>query len=271
MDTRDIQTFRKIVWAHYKKQGRHTLPWRKTKNPYRILVSEFMLQQTQVERVLPYYERWMRQFPTVHTLADASLEEVLKAWQGLGYNRRAKHLHSACKELARYQVFPRTPEALEALPGVGPYTARAVAAFAFNTDTVCIETNIRTAVLHHFFTKHKKKVHDEEIRTVLMRALPRGKSALWYAALMDYGAYLKRQGVRLNSKTKGYAKQKAFRGSLREARGVLIKELTKGPQTVGRLSGLLGDGRKDDMHAVIQALLKEGMVEKKGIRYQLPS
>ncbi len=266
----DIAGFRRLVWKHYKAHGRHELPWRKTKNPYRILVSEIMLQQTQVDRVKPFYAAWLKKFPTVKALAEAPLAGVLIAWQGLGYNRRAKMLHEAAKELSALPAFPKTPEELQKLRGIGPYTASAVAAFAFNADTVLIETNIRTVVTHHFFAK-KKHVHDTEVLAVLREVFPKGKSREWYAALMDYGAYLKRSGVRLNAKAKGYVKQSAFKGSAREARGALLKELAKGSTAEKRLIGLLGDDRAADITAQLQALLREGMVQKTGTSYRLPS
>ena len=153
MSVPDIH-FRKIVLCHYKKHGRHHLPWRKTKNPYRILVSEIMLQQTPVDRVLPKYQEFLKQFPSIKKLAAASLGDVLRAWQGLGYNRRAKYLHQ-CAAVIIYDnggIWPRTVNELQALPGIGPYTAGAVMAFAYNQPIPIIETNIRTVYLHHFFS-----------------------------------------------------------------------------------------------------------------------
>lgn len=261
--------FRETVWRHYRAHGRHDLPWRKTGDPYRILVSEVMLQQTQVERVKPYYEHWIRKFPDAAALAKAPLGEVLKAWQGLGYNRRAKMLHEAAKEIAKRQSFPKTAAELEKLPGVGPYTARAVMAFAHNADTVFIETNIRTAVTHHFFPR-KKVVHDKEVLALLEKAHPNGKSRKWYAALMDYGAHLKRRGVRLNGKAKGYTKQKAFSGSDRQARGAILKELAKGNADAARLTGLLGDDRKEQVALQLGRLEREGMLIRRGAIYALP-
>ncbi|MDB5195607.1 MAG: A/G-specific adenine glycosylase [Parcubacteria group bacterium] len=261
--------FRNIVWKYYKEHGRHDLPWRKTTDPYRILVSEVMLQQTQVERVKPYYAAWLKQFPTVSSLAKAPLGEVLKAWQGLGYNRRGKMLHEAAKAIVKHGGFPKTAEELQKLPGIGPYTARAVMAFAHNADVVFIETNIRTAVTHHFFPR-KNAVADAEILAILAKAHPKGKSREWYAALMDYGAHLKRTGVRLNAKAKGYTKQKAFTGSDRQARGAIVKELAKGTATKPRLLGLLGDDRKDQLALQLTKLEKEGMVKKARNSYALP-
>jgi A/G-specific adenine glycosylase len=263
------QQFRKIVWAYYKKEGRHDLPWRKTHDPYRILVSEVMLQQTQVERVKPYYAAWMKKFPTATALAKAPLGDVLKAWQGLGYNRRGKMLHEAAKAITKRGDFPKTVQELEKLPGIGPYTARAVMAFAHNADVVFIETNIRTAVTHHFFPR-KKMVKDTEVLEILAKAHPKGKSREWYAALMDYGAHLKRSGVRLNGKAKGYTKQKAFGGSDRQARGAILKELTKTNATKVRLLGLLGDNRKEQLEKQLGKLIAEGMVARKKATYQLP-
>ena len=158
-----MSRFRRIVWSYYRKYGRHDLPWRKTHDAYKILVSEVMLQQTQVERVIPFYKKFSKQFPTAKKLTAAPLSDVLKTWQGLGYNRRAKMLHAAAKELETRKKF--SVAELEELPGVGPYTARAVAAFASNQDVIFVETNIRTAVIHHFF-QNKKKVADAEIEKI---------------------------------------------------------------------------------------------------------
>lgn len=262
--------FRKIVWAYYKKNGRHDLPWRNTHNAYEVLVSEVMLQQTQVDRVVPFYTKFIQQFPTPKKLAAAPLSDVLKAWQGLGYNRRAKMLHAAVKEVvARYKgTFPHTAEALEQLPGVGPYTARAVAAFAYNQDGVVIETNIRTVIIHHFFSK-KKKVSDTEIARILEKVLPKGKSREWYSALMDYGAYLKRSGISHNVRTKGYTKQSKFSGSLREVRGAILRALADNPCDIKTLASLLDPSRKAQMQKAIQALMKEGLIGEKGSLYRL--
>ncbi|HWH07127.1 MAG TPA: A/G-specific adenine glycosylase [Candidatus Paceibacterota bacterium] len=261
---------RAIVWKHYKEHGRHALPWRRTRDPYKILVSEVMLQQTQVERVLPYYEAFLTRFPTVHELARAPLGDVLRAWQGLGYNRRAKLLHEAAKAVVRDHAgkFPKTPEALELLPGIGHYTARAVAAFAYNQDVVCIETNIRTVVLHHCF-QGEENVSDAAILRILEKVLPTGESRAWYAALMDYGSALKRSGVRINAKSKAYSKQKSFKGSAREARGAILKELAQAHASKKRLTHLLGDDRTEQLEAQLSALLAEGFVEKNGSVYRL--
>ncbi len=261
--------FRKLVWAYYKKSGRHDLPWRKTTDLYRILVSEVMLQQTQVERVIPFYTNFLKTFPTARRLADAPLSEVLKSWQGLGYNRRVKMLHEAAASLSLGKLnFPKTVEGLEKLPGVGSYTARAVAAFAWNEDGVVIETNIRTAIMHHFFPK-KKEVLDKEIEKILIQVLPKGKSREWYSALMDYGAHLKRSGISLNKKSATYAKQSKFSGSLREARGAVVRLLARKPATQASILKRFDVSRRAQVLEALEALRVESLVKKKGTMYSL--
>lgn len=253
----EISQFRKTVWAHYKKYGRHDLPWRKTHDVYKVLVSEVMLQQTQVDRVIPFYINFIKRFPTAGKLAAVPLSEVLKAWQGLGYNRRAKQLRAAAQALTIKKL--RTVAELEKLPGVGPYTARAITAFAFNQDVIVIETNIRTAVIHHFFPK-KKKVSDKEIEKILIQVLSKGRAREWYSALMDYGAYLKRSGISHNAKSKTYLKQSKFAGSQREARGAILREYMKGVTSHARLLEILGPSRKVQMKAALEALTNEGFI-----------
>lgn len=253
-----VGDFRKAVWAHFKTRGRHELPWRKTRDPYKILVSEIMLQQTQVERVIPYYKRFVAKYPNARALAKASLADVLRVWQGLGYNRRAKMLHMAAKEIAKYG-FPKNMKALQELPGVGPYTARAVAAFAFNHDTTVVETNIRTAIIHHFFPKHSK-ISDAHIEKVLVKAHPKGRSREWHSALMDYGSHLKRSGIRVNKKSAHYVKQTPFTGSMREVRGAILRALASKEVTYAELVLLAGSTRIPQLSAALRALIAEGLV-----------
>jgi A/G-specific adenine glycosylase len=259
------QRFRNLVWKHYREQGRHALPWRATTDPYRILVSEVMLQQTQVERVTPFYKNFLKQFPTVRALAAAPLKEVLTAWQGLGYNRRAKMLHEAAKVVAAAHngKMPQDAQVLLTLPGIGPYTASAVAVFSSNSDQILIETNIRTVITHHFFPE-KHTVSDTEILAVLKRVYPKGRAREWYAALMDYGSHLKRSGIRINNRAKGYAKQSVFKGSLREARGALLRELVAGPKRRATLLRVLGTERVSQTQEALSKLAQEGIVTSEG-------
>ncbi len=266
-----VRSFRRIVWAHYRRHARDHLPWRATRDPYAILVSEVMLQQTSVERVEKFYPVFLKRFPTVHILARAPLSSVIAVWQGLGYNRRAKMLLQAAQIIERnYEgKIPSSLSVLESLPGVGRYTARAVALFAFDIASLCLETNIRTAILHHFFSG-EEKVSDRAIEEVLARVSPKKPSRAWNFALMDYGSCLKKRGVRLNAHARVYTKQKPFAGSLREARGAILRALvTNGPSSARALTGLLGAVRQEQMRIALAALLREGFVEKKKNRYAL--
>ncbi len=260
-------SFRALVWRFYRDHGRHDLPWRKYHDVYRVLVSEVMLQQTQVDRVIPYYTRFLKHYPSARKLAAAPLSEVLTLWQGLGYNRRAKMLREAAKMLALPRFDLGTTK-LEQLPGVGPYTARAVAAFALNEDGVVIETNIRTVIIHHFF-KHRREVSDREIASALERVLPRGRAREWYSALMDYGASLKARGISHNKRVRGYTKQTPLQGSLREVRGAIVRRLSHAKASQAELLRLFDGSRDAQVERALEALCQERMVKKSGRFYTL--
>ena len=252
---------------------RDHLPWRKTKDPYKILVSEMMLQQTQVERVVPFYNRFIKKYPTARALARAKLGDVLTAWNGLGYNRRAKFLHEATKIVSdKYnkhdKQFPDTVEEIEALPGVGHYTARAVAAFAFNKPEVFIETNIRTVLIHSFQGLSLAKngqVEDKTLLPLVAETLKRSKMQPrdFYAAMMDYGAHLKKQGVRLNNKSRHYAKQSKFEGSVRQLRGAILRELLKAPATLSQLIKKFPES-SGKLDVVLRGLVRDGLAGRDG-------
>lgn len=268
MKNADILLFQKVVLAHYRKDGRHDLPWRKTKDPYRILVSEVMLQQTQVDRVISKYAAFLKAFPTVKALAKASNTDVLKLWSGLGYNRRALYLKRAGEAVvAQYKgVFPRNVEALLRLPGIGPYTARAVATFSHDMPLVFIETNIRRVFIHHFFPK-AKAVPDRKLMPLIEAALPKkGSPREWYSALMDYGSHLKGTIKNPNRRSAHYSKQSKFEGSVREARGAFLRALTSGPVSKKVLLASYKKEDKERMKKALAALVKDGMVtlDKKG-------
>lgn len=260
----DQKKFRQLVWSFYKKEGRD-LPWRKTTNPYYIWVSEVMLQQTQVARVLPKYKDFLKEFKTIKSLAESPLSRVLSCWQGLGYNRRAKLLHLGAKHIMREckGVFPK--ENLETVPGIGPYTAGAIQAFAYNKPVPCIETNIRTVYTHHFF-KGKTGVSDKEILLIIEKTLDTKNPREWYWALMDYGSHLKASGIRINKKSKHYAKQSTFKGSDREVRGAIIRALTQKKS----IKNLFPD-RREQVEKQTKNLLKEGFIQKSGKGYKLSS
>lgn len=246
----------------FYKTNKRDLPWRKTHDPYKILVSEVMLQQTQVERVMPKYKNFLKKFPSANALAKASLSSVLKEWQGLGYNRRAKYLWEAAKIIAKSGWEGK-------LPGVGPYTGAAVEAFAYNKPTIFIETNIRT-VFTHFYFSNRESVADAELLPLIERDLKKSKMQPrdFYAALMDYGSYLKKSGIKINSQSKHYVKQKKFKGSNREMRGVILRELLKKPQTSAALFKNFPNKKREAALGVAQ-LLKDGLVVKRGVRYEI--
>ena len=260
--------FKKQIYSYYKKHGRHDLPWRKTADPYRILVSEIMLQQTQVGRVIPKYQAFLKAFPTAKKLAQATNTEVLGLWRGLGYNRRAINLKRACEVITSLYkgVFPKTKVDLEELPGVGPYTAGAVSAFAYNLPEVCIETNIR-AVYIHFFFPTQKKVDDAALLPIITRTLDTKNPRIWYWALMDYGAMLKSTRTNPGRKSKQHTTQSKFKGSVREVRGDILRTLlAKKKATRKQLQKEFEDER---FLKAVNGLLKDSLIVKKGNSYTL--
>lgn len=266
-----MEQFRQIVWEYYRAHGRHDLPWRQpeadgTFDPYKILVSELMLQQTQVPRVLPKFESFVRQFPTIQSLADATLAEVVRAWNGLGYNRRAKFLWQSAGIINTQHggVLPSAADQLVVLPGVGVNTAGALAAYAYNRPVVFIETNIRTVFIYHFFAD-KEQVSDKEIADVVAQALP-DDSRHWYWALMDYGTHLKQTVGNSSAKSRHYVRQSAFEGSRRQVRGQVLRILAATAQTQDALTALIVDERLPE---VLEDLKHEGFIVEQHEYYRL--
>lgn len=257
--------FRSVIYAYYKKEGRHTLPWRKTHTPYRILVSEIMLQQTQVDRVVPKYKKFLKKFPTIAVLADATLGDVLRAWQGLGYNRRAKMLHECarCVMEEHNGRLPKTYDELRALPGVGPYTAGAVMAFAHNKPTVMIETNIRTVYLHHYF-QHKKNINDAALIPLIELTLDKKHPREWYAALMDYGAHLKKTVGNASRKSAHHTKQSKFKGSDRQIRGAILRILLEIKTANVRTLAVMTNSDAKRVQLILTQLVRECLLEAQG-------
>lgn len=221
-----LNDFQETVWDFYHRFGR-SFVWRNAKDPYKITISEVMLQQTQTFRVIEKYDQFIDTFSSFEILAGASLHDVLSVWQGLGYNRRGKFLHQLAQQVVEeYKgVLPDDPVLLLKLPGIGPATAASICAFAFNKPTVFIETNIR-AVFIHFFFKDKQTVHDNDIFPLIEQTIDTENPREWYYALMDYGVMLKRTTLNPSRKSKHYARQSKFEGSTRQIRGQIIKQLT---------------------------------------------
>lgn len=264
-----VTEFQSMILDFYRQEGR-SFPWRETRDPYAILVSELMLQQTQTERVVPKYLAWLEAFPTAADLAAAPFPQVLAAWSGLGYNRRAGYLQSACRQVVQEfgGVFPSTAKELQRLKGVGAYTAGAVAAFAFNRPEVFIETNIRSVYLF-FFYPDQEKVSDAQLMPLIETTLYRPDPRVWYYALMDYGAALKKSTANPNRQSRHYSRQSRFEGSLRQARGAIVRQLSLGGNRPQALEDLAAGAGIDlyRMQGAAESLVSEGMIMQRGNLY----
>lgn len=272
--TEPTDAFWRQLTEFYAAEGRHDMPWRQpepdgTHDPYKILVSELMLQQTQVARVIPKFAAFLAAFPDAQALAGATLSQVLTLWSGLGYNRRAKFLWQAARQIADGSggVFPRTLQELVRLPGVGPNTAGAIMAYAYDQPVIYIETNIRTVIIHHFF-QDETGISDANIRQVLSELVaeladpdtdltPRE----FYWAMMDYGSFLKKTVGNLNRASKSYTRQSAFHGSRRQVRGAIIRLLTERQYPRTELIETLDDERGQ---TILDELESEGLVAQRG-------
>lgn len=258
-----IKKFQEIIYDYYKKNKR-VLPYRETTYPYHILVSEVMLQQTQVDRVNEKYNHFIREFPDFKALADASVSNLLRVWQGLGYNRRALSLQKAAQIVVKeyHGKLPDSVEDLIKLPGIGPYTAAAICTFAFNQPTIVIETNIR-AVFIHFFFQDKKNVADSELIPFIEKTLDKDNIKEWYYALMDYGVMLKKNLLNPTRKSAHYYKQSKFEGSNRQLRGRILKALiAKDGISKGELYKAVNND-KNKIQKNLEQLENEGFIKIK--------
>ena len=250
------------------------LPWRRTREPWPILVSEIMLQQTQVDRVVGYWQRFVDRFPAAEACAAAPLGEVLRLWQGLGYPRRAKYLHEAATQLATTEAFPDTVEALMRLRGVGPYTARAVLAFAFEADVAPVDTNVARVYARLL----GRSLGRREVQVIADQHVPVGQAWRWNQSLIELGATVcvaatPRCGACPVAEQCGWrgvgddpaagsagvsGPQKRFAGSDREARGQLLRALTDGPVSLESIAAVMG---RDPVTAqrVLDGLVVEGL------------
>jgi len=268
------KAFQNTILEYYKTSGRD-LPWRHTTNPYHILISEVMLQQTQVDRVIPKYNSWLRRFPSLQSLASAPLKEVLKEWQGLGYNRRALNLHKTARILVDSfgGKIPKDRALLKTLPGIGEYTSGSILTFAHNTPLVLIETNIRSVFLEYFFSRRKNTIHDKELIPLIEESLMRKDPRKWYSALMDYGAHIKSTRGNANKKSVHYRTQSSFKGSHRELRAHLIDIIlhSSTPLTYKKIEKFISIETKYDVDKTLSLLEKEGFIRKKDKKYSIPN
>lgn len=228
------EAFVESIWRRGAELYRD-LPWRNIDDAYAVLVSEVMLQQTQVARVEKYWARWLALFPSVDALASADTATVLEMWQGLGYNRRALALKRACEECSasRGGRLPRSADELVALPGIGPATAAGVIAFAYNEPSVYLETNVRSVFLHELFPEGEG-VTDRMLEPYVADTCPRDNPRGWYYALLDYGAHLKANGINPSRRSAHYTRQSAFEGSHRQKRSFVLKQVLAAPEGIAR-------------------------------------
>ena len=258
----NTKTFQKIIWEYYKNHKRD-LPWRKTRDPYQILVSEVMLQQTQVPRVITKYKSFLKKFPTVQALARAKTKDVLLEWQGLGYNRRALYLKRAAEKIVTdfNGKFPKDFKTLCTLPGIGPATAGDILSFAWNIPAVVIETNIRSVFIHFFFTrkrKSKEKISDKEILPLIEKTLPKENPRDWYYALFDYGSFLK-QTENPSRKSAHHGKQSKFEGSQRQKRAKILRLMLEKTRHQKQIQKETGYDIKT-IRKILSDLQKEGFI-----------
>lgn len=247
------------------------MPWRLDTRAYYIVVSELMLQQTQVDRVIPKFMAFIRLFPDFSSLADAPLKDVVTAWQGLGYNRRALYVHRLAQKVTTDYagVLPSTVAELETLPGIGHATASAICAYAYNQPVVYIETNIRSIYLHHFFTD-RTNVPDSALLPLIEQTLDHKNPREWYWALMDYGVWIKKTYGNPNARSKHHHKQSRFAGSTRQKRGAIIAYLTTHASATRTALARHSKAAPDELSSILDVLQKDGLVTERNGQYSLP-
>lgn len=258
-----IAEFQERVWGYYR-ENRRVMPWREDPRPYKVLVSELMLQQTQALRVIPKFDAFIYTCPDFASLAEMSLAEVLTLWSGLGYNRRAKFLHQTAQIVMHDYggALPSTLDELVKLPGVGKNTAGAIMAYAYEQPVVFVETNIRTVYFHHFYPDSRELVSDKAIEALVEQTLDYENPREWYWALMDYGTYLKKTaGARL-ANSKHYTRQSPLKGSLREMRGRILKALIEGMIKENELRKMVQADER--FERALSSLVTEGLIERNG-------
>ncbi len=263
----DYSKFQELVHTRGRELYRD-MPWRRDTRPYYVLVSELMLQQTQVARVIPKFEVFMAQFPDIAALATAPLADVLRLWTGLGYNRRAKYLHQAARQLMAEHKgeMPADYELLKKLPGIGPGTAGAIMAYAFNQPVIFIETNVRTVYFHYFF-EPDTKVSDGELVPLIEATIDTEHPREFYWALMDYGTWLKQNVKKNTSQSVHYKKQSKFKGSTREVRGQIVRVLGEGDMTLEDLQRNISFDER--FRPALEGLLGDGLIVQSGDVFHL--
>ncbi|MHA2059035.1 MAG: Fe-S cluster assembly protein HesB [Candidatus Thorarchaeota archaeon] len=253
----EVREFQKKVMEWWVGNARD-LPWRQDPSPYKVLVSEIMLQQTQVSRVVPKFNEFMKTFPTIESLANAQTRLLLKVWSGLGYNRRAIWLKEAAKQIVQSGEFPQSVKELQELKGVGPYTSRSVLIFAFNKDLAAVDTNIRRVLIASGFAD--ETLLDRQLQSIADEVMLRGRSRDWHNALMDYGSQVLTSSSTCISPT---SKQTSYEGSTRQVRGAVIRALTESDELdISELKLILDcELEESELRSIINQLISDGLVE----------
>lgn len=269
-----LEEFSATVWERGRELYRD-LPWRDTHDPYAILLSEVMLQQTQVSRVMGRWEQWLETFPTIADLASAPLPPVLELWQGMGYNRRALNLKRCAEEVVAMHdgVVPSDKKALLALPGIGPSTSAGVRVFAFRQPDMYLETNVRAVFIHELFPG-RESVADKELVSLVEVTCPQdARVRAWYYALLDYGAYLKKTMPNPTRRSKHYTRQSKFEGSHRQKRAYLLRRVIDDALSTEDLARDLAQSERasgrqepsvEEVRAILDELEREGFVMRRG-------
>jgi A/G-specific adenine glycosylase len=269
ISAKEIASFRRTVYRYYRTHVR-SMPWRDNTSPYYIFVSEVMLQQTQLERVIKKFPLFIERYRSFSELAGGSLAEIFSVWQGLGYNRRAKWLRDAARMIMEtfHGVLPEDPEQIAKLPGIGKNTAAAIAAYSFNHPVAYIETNIRSVFIHHFF-HDSSEITDEQILPIVQRACDKKNPREWYWALMDYGTHLKETHKNPSRKSAHYRPQTPFKNSDRRIRGIIIKTIGDNGTIAKNALYTATEEIPERIDRIVDSLVKEGLVREEAGTYRI--
>ena len=264
-----VESFRAQIWRFYRDHGRQ-FSWRSAITPYRVLVSEIMLQQTQTGRVEEKFAAFVTRFGSFNDLATAEFSQVLRCWKGLGYNRRAKYLHDAARRIVDEfdSALPEDPAVLVQLPGIGPATAASISVFAFNRPHAFVETNIRTVFIH-FFCADQQQVTDRQILALVEQTMDREDPRQWFYALMDYGVMLKKTVGNLSRRSSHYQRQSRFEGSNRQLRGKILDLLIERGRLPAEALAELLEQDQERIAPLIDALTSEGLITRDGSHLRL--
>lgn len=273
----ELIRFHDKVWIEGARHARPHLPWRGISDAYAVYVSEVMLQQTQVKRVLSFWPRFLEAFPTISDLAQAESSSVLTLWQGLGYNRRALALHKSAQEcVARFGgCLPYTVEELQTLPGIGPATAAGIVSFAYQKPSIYIETNVRTVFIQEWFPETETPIHDRQLIPLVEATCSQDDPRGWYYALLDWGAHIKQRGGNPSRQSAHYTKQSTFEGSHRQKRSFVLKTVLAAERgiMVSDVREMLNKTERSEQRpelsperfdAIIEELTQEGFFTRDG-------